>query len=84
MQSKQKHRASTKRTYNRTVSQGSLARAASDYISIEEAAAALQMSYLTVYRLVKRQLLPSYRIGTKSLRISRSDLAEYMASRKGK
>lgn len=47
------------------------------YLTAEEVAALLKISKYTVYEMVKRGELPSYRVG-KKIRIDRQDLEEYI------
>jgi excisionase family DNA binding protein len=48
-----------------------------DLLNINEIAAALRVSRMTVYRLIRDGRLPAFRVG-KSLRVHRRDLAAYL------
>lgn len=48
-----------------------------EYLTIEEVAKLLRVSYLTVYRWIKANKLSAYKAG-KQYRIKKSDLDEYI------
>lgn len=48
-----------------------------EYLTIEEVAELLRVSYLTVYRWIQANKLIAYKAG-KQYRIKKSDLEEYM------
>lgn len=48
-----------------------------DLLNINEIAAALRVSRMTVYRLIRDGRLPAFRVG-KSLRVHRRDLTAYL------
>lgn len=50
-----------------------------DLLNINEIAAALRVSRMTVYRLIRDGRLPAFRVG-KSLRVHRRDLTAYLAA----
>jgi excisionase family DNA binding protein len=49
----------------------------SEYLTVDEIAAELRLSKMTVYRLVKIGELPALQIG-RSFRVKRTDLDEYL------
>lgn len=53
----------------------------SEYISLEEVADILGVTYQLIYRLVRAGELPAVRLG-KLYRVSRADLDKYLESRK--
>ena len=52
-----------------------------DFITVQEASEFLRVSLLTVYRYIKAQKLPAYKIG-RDFRIKRSDFDSFVASKK--
>ncbi|HZZ50634.1 MAG TPA: helix-turn-helix domain-containing protein [Pseudonocardia sp.] len=49
-----------------------------ELVTVNEAAALLRVSQMTVYRLIHANALPAIRVGRRSFRISRTDLAAYL------
>jgi len=52
-----------------------------EFLSLEEVAEMLGVTYQLVYKLARRGELPALRLG-KLYRVSRADLAEYLESKK--
>lgn len=52
-----------------------------DFFSLQEIAEKLKVSYLTVYRWVQSEKLPSYKI-EKQHRVSKEDFDSFLAARK--
>lgn len=53
---------------------------ASDWLTVAEAAAELQIPRTRAYALIQSGDLPAVRVGEKSLRINRRELAEFLTS----
>jgi len=54
----------------------------SKLLSLKDAAGQMGISRMTVYRMVRRGDIPSFRIGQKSLRVSQEDVNDYVQKRK--
>ncbi|MFN8420456.1 MAG: helix-turn-helix domain-containing protein [Anaerolineae bacterium] len=52
-----------------------------DFLSLKEIAEKLKVSYLTVYRWVQSDKLPTYKI-EKQYRVSKADFEKFLATRK--
>lgn len=53
-----------------------------EYLSLEEVADFLGVTYQFIYRLVRTGKLPAARLGTKLYRVSRKDLENYLEQSK--
>lgn len=51
-------------------------------IRLKDAADQMGVHRMTVYRMVQRGDIPSFRIGQKSLRVSQEDIEDYIQKRK--
>lgn len=54
-----------------------------ELLTIEEVAKALKVSKMTIYRYIKAEKLPAYKL-EQELRIKEDDLAEFLKQRKVK
>jgi len=51
-------------------------------LNLKEAADQMGVHKMTVYRMVKRGDIPSFRIGKKNIRVSQTDVEDYIQTRR--